>query len=50
MDLPGSFLITSGELQLVGPMQGAAQRYENRPPDEEMESLMDEFDIRAVFP
>lgn len=43
------FLITAGDIQLLPKMLDAANRFEKRPSDSEMNVLMDEFDIQPIF-
>ncbi len=49
MDLPGSFLITAGDMRLLSPMLEAATRFEKRPSDLEMDAITDEFEVRPIF-
>jgi aryl-alcohol dehydrogenase-like predicted oxidoreductase len=49
MGLPGSFVITAGDLSFVSGMLDVAEGFSARPSDEEMEKLMKEYDIRPVF-
>jgi hypothetical protein len=45
-----SFLITAGDMQLLPKVLDAANRFEKRPSDTEMKAVIDEFDIRQIFP
>ncbi len=49
MGLQGSFVITAGDMQFVLPMLQSAERSEQRPSDEEMNLLMNEYGIQQVF-
>ena len=49
MGLQGSFVITAGDMQFVLPMLQSAERFEQRPSDEEMNLLMNEYGIQQVF-
>ena len=49
LGLPGSFVITAGDIQLLPKMLASASHFEQRPSDAEMGALMDEFDIQPVF-
>lgn len=49
MGLPDSFVITVGDMQLVPKMLDAADRYVERPSDENMKTIMDEFDVQPIF-
>jgi len=49
MGLPDSFVITAGDMQLLPKILGAANRYEERPSNEKMKAIMDEFDIQPIF-
>ena len=44
-----SFLITAGDMQLLPKMLDAANRFEVRPSDPEMNAVVDEFDIRPIL-
>ena len=44
-----SFLITAGDMQLLPKMLDAANRFEKRPTDAEMNAVVDEFDIRPIL-
>ncbi|MHA2142505.1 MAG: aldo/keto reductase [Candidatus Thorarchaeota archaeon] len=43
-----SFLISSGDMQLLPRILDAASRYEKRPPDSEMRAIVDEFDMQVI--
>ncbi len=49
MGLRESFVITAGDMQLVPKMLDAADRYEERPSNEKMKTIMDEFDVQPIF-
>ena len=49
MGLPDSFVITAGDMQFVPRMLQSAQRFEERPSDEEMNLLVNEYGIQQVF-
>ncbi|MFX1564234.1 MAG: hypothetical protein ACFFDP_13105 [Promethearchaeota archaeon] len=49
MALPGSFLITAGDIQLLSKMLDAANRFEKRPNEIEMRTIVDEFDLQPIF-
>ena len=49
MGLQGSFVITAGDMQFVLPMLQSAERFEQRPSDEEMNLLMNEYGIQQIF-
>ena len=44
-----SFLITAGDMQLLPKMLDAANHFEKRPTDAEMNAVVDEFDIRPIL-
>jgi len=50
LGLLDSFLITAGDMQLLPKVLDAANRFEKRPSDTEMKAVVDEFDIRQIFP
>ena len=47
--LQGGFLITAGDMHLLPKILSAASRVEKRPSDEEMNDLVDRFDIRPIL-
>ena len=49
MGLQGSFVITAGDMQFVSRMLQAAERFEQRPSDAEMQLLVNEHGIQQVF-
>jgi diketogulonate reductase-like aldo/keto reductase len=49
LGFPDSFLITAGDMQLLPKMLDAANRFEKRPSDIEMNAIVDEFDIQPIF-
>jgi diketogulonate reductase-like aldo/keto reductase len=44
-----SFLITAGDMQLLPKMLDAANRFEKRPSDTEMNAIVEAFDIQQIF-
>ena len=50
MGLPGSFVITAGDLQLLSPMLAAAERFEKAPSDAEMRALVEAYHMKPPFP
>ena len=48
LGLDDSFLITAGDLQILPKMLDAANRFESRPSNDEMKSLVDKFDIQEA--
>jgi aryl-alcohol dehydrogenase-like predicted oxidoreductase len=46
---PRVFLITAGDMEVLPKMLEAADRYEGRPNDEQMQRLVEEFAIQNVF-
>ena len=49
MGLQGSFVVTSGDMQVVPRMLQSAERIEQRPSDAEMQLLVNEHGIQQVF-
>lgn len=49
LGFPGSFLITAGDMRLLPKVLDAANRFAKQPSDQEMEAMVDEFDIRPIF-
>jgi len=49
LGFPDSFLITAGDMKLLPKMLDAANRFEKRPSDTEMNAMVDEFDIQQIF-
>jgi len=49
MGLPDAFVITAGDMQFVPRMLQSAERFEQRPSDEEMNLLVSEYSIQQVF-
>lgn len=49
LGLEGSFMITAGDIQMIEPILEAATRFEKPPSDEEMDRLVDEYQMEAVF-
>ena len=50
LDFQDSFLISAGDMQLLPKVLEAANRFEKRPSNTEMRTLVDELDIRPIFP
>ena len=50
MGLPGSFVISAGDMQLLPKMLEAASRYEECPADELMDTLVTEYGMQRIFP
>jgi hypothetical protein len=46
---PEVFVITAGDMQILPKMLEAAERFEERPSDEEMDALIEEMDIQPIF-
>jgi aryl-alcohol dehydrogenase-like predicted oxidoreductase len=49
MGLPNCFVITAGDTQLVPRILQSAERFRQRPSDEEMDVLVNEYGIQQVF-
>ena len=49
MGLTESFLITAGDMQLLPKILEAANRFESRPPEDEMNAMMAEYSIQPIF-
>jgi predicted aldo/keto reductase-like oxidoreductase len=49
LGLPDVFLNTVGDLELLPRVLEAASRFERRPPDEEMTSMLDETRMTSLF-
>jgi NDP-sugar pyrophosphorylase family protein len=49
MGLPGSFVITAGDMQFVLSMLQSADRFRERPSDEEMNLLVNKYGIQQIF-
>jgi predicted aldo/keto reductase-like oxidoreductase len=49
LGFPNSFLITAGDMQILPKMLDAANRFEKRPSDTEMNAIVDAFDIQPIF-
>ena len=49
LGLPGSFVITAGDIQLLPRILEAANRYETCPSDAEMDALIEKYDVRPIF-
>jgi len=49
LGLSDSFLITAGDMQLLPKVLDAANRFDKRPSDIEMNAIVDEFDIQPIF-
>ena len=48
-DLKNSFLITAGDMQILPKMLDAAKRFEKRPTDSEMNTMINEYDLTLIF-
>jgi aryl-alcohol dehydrogenase-like predicted oxidoreductase len=48
LGLPDSFLTTVGDMQLLPKVLAAADRFEKRPSDTEMNAIVDEFDMQTI--
>ncbi|MCU0487005.1 MAG: aldo/keto reductase, partial [Anaerolineales bacterium] len=46
---PQVFLITAGDMAVLPRILEAAERFDGRPTDSEMQTLVDTYDIRPVF-
>jgi aryl-alcohol dehydrogenase-like predicted oxidoreductase len=49
MGAPEVFVITAGDMQILPKMLDAAERYQARPTDEEMDKLIEAMDIQPIF-
>lgn len=49
MGLRNSFVITAGDLNLLPKMLDAADRFKEKPSDETMKAMIDEYDIQPIF-
>jgi aryl-alcohol dehydrogenase-like predicted oxidoreductase len=49
LGLEGSFVITAGDMEILPKMLDAAERFEERPSDPEMETLGGAYDIQPIF-
>jgi hypothetical protein len=49
MGLSNNFVITAGDTQLVPRILQSAERFRQRPSDEEMDLLVNEYGIQQVF-
>jgi hypothetical protein len=49
LGIPGIFLNTVGDLQELPKVLRAADRYGERPPDEEMNKLVEEINMQTLF-
>jgi aryl-alcohol dehydrogenase-like predicted oxidoreductase len=47
---PEVFVITAGDTHILPKMLDAAERFAVRPPDEDMDALIEELDIQPIFP
>lgn len=48
LGLQDSFMITAGDLRILPKMLDAARRFEKRPSDTEMNTIVDEFDMQVI--
>jgi aryl-alcohol dehydrogenase-like predicted oxidoreductase len=49
MGLEDSFVITPGDIQFIPQVLEAAARFDGRPSDEQMKSLVERYDIQPIF-
>ena len=49
LGVPGVFLNTVGDLGLLPKVLDAANRFERRPPDEEMAAMVDAAKVTSLF-
>jgi len=49
MGLSNNFVITAGDIHFIPKMLEAANRFEHRPPDKEMRTLVEKYDIQQIF-
>jgi aryl-alcohol dehydrogenase-like predicted oxidoreductase len=49
LDLPDSFLITAGDIRLLPMVLDAADRFESRPSNDEMQAIIERFEIEPIF-
>jgi aryl-alcohol dehydrogenase-like predicted oxidoreductase len=49
MGLPGSFVITAGDMRILPRTPDAAHRYRQKPSNAEMKTTMDEYEIQPIF-
>jgi len=49
LGLPDSFMITAGDMLLLPKILEAANRFEGRPPEDEMNAMMAEYRIQPIF-
>lgn len=49
LGFPNNFLITAGDMQVLPKMLDAANRFENRPSNKEMSTMVDELEIQRIF-
>jgi aryl-alcohol dehydrogenase-like predicted oxidoreductase len=50
LGLSESFLITAGDMQLLPRVLDAANRFEKQPSDKEMNAIVEELEIKPIFP
>ena len=48
-DLADSFLITAGDMKILPKMLDAVKRFEKRPTDTEMDTIIEKYDIAKIF-
>jgi aryl-alcohol dehydrogenase-like predicted oxidoreductase len=46
---PDAFLLTTGDIEILPRLLDAVERFERRPPDEEMAQLVDRREVSALF-
>ncbi|NPE09093.1 MAG: aldo/keto reductase [Asgard group archaeon] len=49
LGLQNSFLVTAGDMKLLPKILDAANRFKKKPSDEEMNAVIDDFDIQWIF-
>ncbi|MFW9923295.1 MAG: hypothetical protein ACFFDW_08435 [Candidatus Thorarchaeota archaeon] len=49
MGLEDSFVITAGDIQLLSNILKAANQFEKQPEDEEMNALIQKYDIQLIL-
>ena len=49
LSFPDIFLITAGDIKLLPKILDAASRFDQRPPDADMNTMVAEYDIRSIF-
>jgi hypothetical protein len=49
MGLEDSFVITAGDMQFISKMLEAAERFEERPSEDQMKTLIEKYDVQQIF-